>query len=114
MTWIDTPLVRDAQADLPAFTDMLALLPGALGKTLPVDTCVVAFVEALAHRKRRVYVPRWIAALGWIKPVLTSRLIEQLMLTRLGPLISQIDRQVAELGRSTSVRTAPFISGSSP
>jgi NAD(P)-dependent dehydrogenase (short-subunit alcohol dehydrogenase family) len=106
MLWVDTPLVRDAQADLPAFGDMLASLPGPLGKVLPVDACADAFVAALASRKRRVYFPRWIAALAWLKPLLSSRVAEWATL-RSAPLLSDMDRQVAELGRSTSVRTVP-------
>ena len=72
MSWIDTPLVQDAKDDLPSFREMLSSLPGPLGKTLPLERCVSAFVEGLEQRKRRVYVPRWVALLAWLKPVLTS------------------------------------------
>jgi len=113
MTWIDTPLLRDAHADLPAFADMLATLPGPLRKTLPVEVCADAFVEALATRKRRVYVPKWAMALAWLKPVLTMPLVERVNAKRSGlgsgseSFLEAADRQVAELGRSTSARTVP-------
>ncbi|MCZ1075254.1 SDR family oxidoreductase [Rhodococcus sp. A5(2022)] len=113
MTWIDTPLLRDAHADLPAFADMLATLPGPLRKTLPVEVCADAFVEALATRKRRVYVPKWVMALAWLKPVLTIPLVERANAKRSGlgsgseSFLEAADRQVAELGRSTSARTVP-------
>ena len=113
MTWIDTPFLRDAHADLPAFADMLATLPGPLRKTLPVEVCADAFVEALATRKRRVYVPKWAMALAWLKPVLTMPLVERVNAKRSGlgsgseSFLEAADRQVAELGRSTSARTVP-------
>lgn len=113
MTWIDTPLLRDAHADLPAFADMLATLPGPLRKTLPVEVCADAFVEALATRKRRVYVPKWAMALAWLKPVLTMPLVERVNAKRSGlesgseSFLEAVNRQVAELGRSTSARTVP-------
>ncbi|MDH6281762.1 NAD(P)-dependent dehydrogenase (short-subunit alcohol dehydrogenase family) [Prescottella agglutinans] len=106
MLWIDTPLVRDARAAVPAISDMIATLPGPLSKTLPVDACADALVAALASRKRRVYFPRWIATLSWLKPVLSSRLAERAMM-RTASLLPDMDRQAAELGRSTSIRTVP-------
>ncbi len=49
------------------------MLPGPLGKTMTVEQCVDAFVDGLAKRKRRVYVPRWVGAASWFKAVITSR-----------------------------------------
>ncbi|QCQ90445.1 SDR family oxidoreductase [Rhodococcus sp. SGAir0479] len=106
MLWIDTPMVRDARADLTTFAEMLEKMPGPLGKVLPVEDCAAAFVAAMASRKRRVYVPRWLAAAAWLEPVFGSRLAERAML-RSAPQLSEMDRQVAALGRSTSIRTVP-------
>ena len=104
MSWIDTPLVRDAKADLPSFREMLSALPGPLGKTLPLERCVEAFVEGLEQRKRRVYVPRWVALLAWLKPLATSRIGEREPLKQAPRLLPMMDAEVAELGRSTSAR----------
>ncbi len=104
MSWIDTPLVQDAKADLASFREMLSTLPGPLGKTIPLDRCVAAFVEGLEQRKRRVYVPRWVAALAWLKPLLTSRLGEREPLKQVPRMLPMMDAEVAELGRSTSAR----------
>ncbi|KSZ56978.1 short-chain dehydrogenase [Rhodococcus pyridinivorans KG-16] len=113
MGWIDTPMIQDIRADLPVFSSMLAGLPAPLSKTLPVEVCADAFVSALATRKRRVYVPRWIATMRWLKPILSSRPAERVMLARYGSFLATMDHQVSELGRSTSARTAPTGSGSS-
>jgi NAD(P)-dependent dehydrogenase (short-subunit alcohol dehydrogenase family) len=104
MSWIDTPLVRDAKDDLPAFQKMLDSLPGPLGKTTSVDVCVQAFVKGLADRKRRVYVPGWVGVMGWLKPVITSRLGEREVRRHGGRLLPEIDADVARMGRSTSAR----------
>jgi NAD(P)-dependent dehydrogenase (short-subunit alcohol dehydrogenase family) len=104
MSWIDTPLVRDAKEDLPAFQKMLDSLPGPLGKTTSVDVCVRAFVKGLADRKRRVYVPGWVGVMGWLKPVITSRLGEREVRRHGGRLLPEIDAEVALMGRSTSAR----------
>ena len=44
MSWINTALVRDSEADLPAFGEMLARFPWPLNKTTTVDKCADAFV----------------------------------------------------------------------
>jgi NAD(P)-dependent dehydrogenase (short-subunit alcohol dehydrogenase family) len=104
MSWIDTPLVQDAKSDLSAFREMLAALPGPLGRTIPVQRCVDAFVAGLEQRKRRVYVPRWVALLAWLKPLITSRWGDVPVVERVPRLLPLMDEEVARLGRSTSAR----------
>ncbi len=104
MSWIDTPLVRDAKDDLASFREMLRVLPPPLGKTTSVDACVRAFVKGLAHRRRRVYVPGWVRGLGWIKPLVTSRIGDRQTLQHTPQLLAQMDAEVQALGRSTSAR----------
>lgn len=106
MSWIDTPLVRDAKADLASFREMLEMLPGPLGRTTSVERCAEAFVAGLAARRRRVYVPRWVALVGWCKPLITSSFGERSTLPRVPELLAQMDAEVAALGRSASARTA--------
>jgi NAD(P)-dependent dehydrogenase (short-subunit alcohol dehydrogenase family) len=104
MSWIDTPLVRDAKSDLSSFREMLKTLPGPLAKTIPVEVCANAFVAGLEQRKRRVYVPRWVALLACLKPILTSPLGEREALKHAPRLLPMMDAEVAQLGRSTSAR----------
>lgn len=104
MSWIDTPLVQDAKADLTAFNQLLAVLPGPLGRTTSVDACVDAFVDALAGRKRRVYVPRWVELVGWLKAVVTSPIGDRSLLPHVPRILPLMDEEVAKLGRSTSAR----------
>lgn len=104
MSWIDTPLVQDAKADLTAFNKLLAVLPGPLGKTTSVDSCVDAFVDGLAGRKRRVYMPRWVGLVGWLKTVVTSPIGDRSLLPHVPRILPLMDDEVAKLGRSTSAR----------
>ncbi|WP_068278644.1 SDR family oxidoreductase [Aldersonia kunmingensis] len=104
MSWIDTPLVQDAKSDLPSFQEMLAKLPGPLGKTAPVQDCVDAFVAGLAERKRRVYVPRWVGVIGWLRMLLTTGPLERSTLKRSPGVVDQMDAEVVQLGRYTSAR----------
>ena len=104
MSWIDTPLVRDVKSDLASFREMLKLLPAPLAKTIPVEVCANAFVAGLEQRKRRVYVPRWVALLAWLKPILTSPLGEREAIKHAPRLLPMMDAEVAQLGRSTSAR----------
>lgn len=112
MSWIDTPMVQDAKADLGSFRRMLDSLPGPLGKTIPVQRCVEAFVAGLEGRKRRVFVPGWVGLIGALKPLLTSGIGERETLKRAGDLIGEMDREVADMGRSTSSRIAALESAS--
>ena len=104
MSWIDTPLVQDAKKDLGSFNDMLAALPGPLGKTTSVQACVDAFVDGLAHRKRRVFVPGWVAIIAQLRALVVSRFGDRETLKQVPTLMPKMDAEVAALGRSTSAR----------
>lgn len=104
MSWIDTPLVQDAKNDLTAFNEMLAVLPGPLGRTTTVDKCVAAFVKAIENRRRRVNVPGWVGLLGWFKAIVTSRLGDRETLKHVPRILPLMDSEVEALGRSTSAR----------
>ncbi|MDT0200934.1 SDR family oxidoreductase [Nocardioides sp. AE5] len=104
MSWIDTPLVRDAKKDLSAFRKMLDLMPYPLNQTTSVDACVDGFVKGLAGRKRRVFVPGWVGAIGKGRALLVSPLVDREMVKHTATLLPQMDEEVRRLGRSTSAR----------
>jgi NAD(P)-dependent dehydrogenase (short-subunit alcohol dehydrogenase family) len=102
MSWIDTALIRDTRADLPAFDQLVAALPWPLNKTTSLSRCAEAFVKGIENRQDRVYCPRWVGLFRWLKPVMSTRLGERPVLDAAATLMPQMDAQVAELGRSTS------------
>lgn len=109
MSWINTALVRDTQADLPAFDQLLASLPWPLNKTTTVDKCAAAFVKGIERRRTRVYCPRWVALFRWVKPVLSSPLGELPLHEPTAELLPQLDTQVAALGRSMSASNVELL-----
>jgi len=106
MSWIDTPLVRDTKADLPAFAEMLLKLPFPLNKTTSVEACAEAFVSGIERRKRQVNCPGWVGALRWLKPLLSTRVGEGQVAKFVPESLPRMDAEVAALGRSMSSRIA--------
>jgi NAD(P)-dependent dehydrogenase (short-subunit alcohol dehydrogenase family) len=106
MSWIDTPMVQDAKHDLAAFREMLESLPGPLGTTTAVETCADAFVRGIEKRAARVNVPGWVGSLRWLKPLLSSRLMELIGRRDSRRTVPLMDEEVARLGRSASARVS--------
>ena len=104
MSWIDTPMVRDAKRDMASFRQMLDSLPGALGATTSVEQCADAFVRGIERRAARVNVPGWVGILRLLKPALTSRLAELQGRREAARNVPLMDEEVARLGRSASDR----------
>ncbi|WNG84608.1 SDR family oxidoreductase [Mycobacterium sp. ITM-2016-00316] len=104
MSWIDTPLVQDAKADLSAFREMLSKLPTPLNRTTTVTVCGAAFVKGIEGRKKRIYCPRWVGAFRWIRPLVSTPIGERDIRTFTPELLPKLDAEVAALGRSTSAR----------
>jgi len=104
MSWIDTPLVRDAKKDLQAFSDLLKKLPYPLGRTTDVESCVKAFVKGVEHRQRHVYCPGWVRGIGLNRNVVNSAAGSLAVLRHVPKLLPRMDAEVAALGRSTSAR----------
>jgi NAD(P)-dependent dehydrogenase (short-subunit alcohol dehydrogenase family) len=105
MGFIDTPMIQDIGSDLASFRNALSKLPGPMGKTTSVQTCARAFVNGIERRKRRVYCPRWVGALRWLRPVLTTSAAETQVRKGLPELLSQMDAEADEIGRSMGKRT---------
>lgn len=102
MAWIDTAMVRDTKVDLPAFAEMLSKLPPPLNRTTSINKCAAAFVKGIEGRKKRVYCPGWVAAVRWLKPVLSTRIGESAILKTAAEVMPRMDAEVVALGRSTS------------
>jgi NAD(P)-dependent dehydrogenase (short-subunit alcohol dehydrogenase family) len=104
MSWIDTPLVREGKADSPALREMIASLPGPLGKTTSVEKCAETFVKGIEGRKRRVSCPGWVGLFRWLRPLLATPFGESTTLKSVPELLPRMDAEVAALGRSMSAR----------
>ena len=105
MGFIDTPMIQDIDSDLASFRTALSKLPGPMGKTTSVEACAGAFVDGIERRKRRIYCPRWVGALRWLRPLLTTRAAETQMQKGLPELLLQMDAEADAVGRSMGKRT---------
>jgi NAD(P)-dependent dehydrogenase (short-subunit alcohol dehydrogenase family) len=105
MGFIDTPMIQDIDSDLASFRTALSKLPGPMGKTTSVQACAGAFVDGIERRKRRIYCPRWVGALRWLRPLLTTSAAETQMRKGLPELLSQMDAEADAIGRSMGKRT---------
>ncbi|MCW2733803.1 MAG: Short-chain dehydrogenase/reductase [Mycobacterium sp.] len=114
MSWIDTAMVRDSKTDLSTFTEMLSRLPYPLSTTTSVEKCGAAFVKGIEGRKARVYCPGWVAAMRWLRPVMSTRLGEAPVRRFVPDLLPRMDAEVAALGRSTSVHSEKVDKPSGP
>lgn len=105
MSWVDTAMVRDTKTDLSTFGEMLSKLPYPVNVTTSVEKCGAAFVDGIEGRRTRVYCPRWVGALRWLKPLASTRLGEAPIKRFVPDLLPRMDAEVAALGRSTSAHS---------
>jgi NAD(P)-dependent dehydrogenase (short-subunit alcohol dehydrogenase family) len=105
MSWIDTPMVRESKADLSTFGEMISKLPFPLNRTTSVEACGEAFVAGIEKRKRQVNCPRWVGAVRWLKPVMSTPLGQWPVQRFVADLLPRMDAEVAALGRSLGTRT---------
>lgn len=59
---IDTGLAQE-MLNRPGLGAVMARLPGAVGKPIPVEAAAAQIVAGIARRARRVYAPRWVPLL---------------------------------------------------
>jgi NAD(P)-dependent dehydrogenase (short-subunit alcohol dehydrogenase family) len=103
--WIDTDLVRDADADLEAFAENRASMPGFLGATMPVDECARRLADGIERRAGRICVPRTAVLAHWLRSVLGGPLAARLLRRRTAEVVPKLEADLARLGRSVSERT---------
>jgi NAD(P)-dependent dehydrogenase (short-subunit alcohol dehydrogenase family) len=63
-SFIDTDMVREARAHPSTQAG------GLIGGVAPLPDAVNALVDAIEHRARRAYAPRWVGPLLWARGVL--------------------------------------------
>lgn len=99
--WVDTDMVRGFTADLPSFQQALRTLPWPLGTVVPVDECARGLARAIERRARKTYIPRSIALMHALRPMLLSRPGDRLAAATTGRsgLVRQLEEEARALGR---------------
>jgi hypothetical protein len=105
-SWIDTDMVRDADADLEQVAEMRQSGPGFLGATTSVGECARQLADAIERRAGRVCVPRSAVVLNWLRSVIGGPVAARVMRRRAAEAVPVMEERVATLGRSVSERTA--------
>src|SRR5919197_2555836 len=91
-SWIDTDMVRGAEAQHPGFAAMRAGLRGPAGKTLPASEAAEAIARGVDRRSRRVVAPGFVGALYRLRGLIPELVDRQA--TRIAP---EVDRFTAEM-----------------
>ena len=98
-SWIDTDLVRGAEADFPSFRDLRRRLPYPGNVTTSVDRAAGAIVDGLVRRRSRVYVPRAVVVANWAKAALNSPAAWPWMRRFAAPVVPALESECEALGR---------------
>jgi len=98
-SWIDTDLIRGAEADIPSFQELRARLPYPGNVTTSVDRTAVAIVDGLVRRRSRVYVPRAVVVANWAKAAVNSPAAWPWMRRFAAQVVPTLEREVEALGR---------------
>ena len=104
-SWVDTDIVRNAEADLPSFKEIRKKLPYPANGTTTVEDCVDLILRGFAKRKTRVYVPRGVIISNWTKPLANSPVIWFVMKRLVAKTVPQMEKEVEALGRSHHAHT---------
>ncbi|MEM7409349.1 MAG: SDR family oxidoreductase [Myxococcota bacterium] len=111
-SWIDTDLVRESDADLPAFRERRASMPWPLGVTTDLDTCVRMITDGIEARRHRIHVPRSAGAIYWLRSLLGRLAASRRALREAGEGVAQMEADIEKLGRAASARTHEINQGS--
>jgi NAD(P)-dependent dehydrogenase (short-subunit alcohol dehydrogenase family) len=99
-SWVDTDLVRDAEADLPTFRATRPRLPWPANTTTSVEACADMIADGIGKRARRIYVPKSVVAAMLARPITGSGIAERVMRGSLGRMVPRMEQDAATLGRS--------------
>lgn len=105
-SWIDTDLVRGAEADLPSFQDLRRRLPYPGNVTTSVDRAASAIVDGLVRRRSRVYVPRAVVVANWAKAALNSPVAWPWMRRFAADTVPVLESECEALGRHDQLMPA--------
>lgn len=100
--FLNTDLVRDSDADSPTFSEGRRRLRGPLSSTYTPLECATAMADGIARRRRRVYVPRSLAVMQALRPLVLSPPGDAVLARqmRLDTFIPALEAEVAQAGRA--------------
>jgi NAD(P)-dependent dehydrogenase (short-subunit alcohol dehydrogenase family) len=103
--FLDTDMVRDAEAELPRMEASRQRLPRIVGQTYPLAPAIDEVVAAIAQRRRRVSYPKWFLRVLPLRQLLVSRLFERQAAKEVQEAVREYEQLVAERGESAASAT---------
>lgn len=97
-SWVDTDMVRDPRSALPSFDRLLRKLPPPFGGVTSVEGCAAAFVDAIARRRRRVFVPGSLAPIAAVRGLLASAFAERAVARTVARILPTLESEVGASG----------------
>lgn len=97
-SWIDTDIVRGAEADLPTFLEIRKKLPFPANTTTSLEKCVELILRGMRKRKRRIYVPRKVGFANWFKAFVASPFTWPIMRRQTAKHVPALEAEVDALG----------------
>jgi NAD(P)-dependent dehydrogenase (short-subunit alcohol dehydrogenase family) len=95
--WIATPMVqRGAQSE--AFGRLRRAMAGPMARDMPLEDAARRIADGLQRRTRRVFVPGWVRALFWMRPLLHTPLLERDLLAAAPELEALYAKDLQRLG----------------
>jgi NAD(P)-dependent dehydrogenase (short-subunit alcohol dehydrogenase family) len=98
-SWVDTDIVRVAEADLPSFKAVRKKLPWPANTTTNIEDCIDLILKGFEKRKARVYVKKSVIVSNWTKPLMNSPLAWPLVRKIAAGAVPQMEKEVEALGR---------------
>jgi hypothetical protein len=94
--WIDTDLVRGAEAALPSFRTLRSELPWPVRATTSVEVCADALADAIERRALRVHVPKSTGLLAATRSLIMSPRAQTATQRRVAANLDRLDREVRD------------------
>ena len=74
--------------------------------TTSVEDCATAIVDGFEARKARVFIPKGAALIHYLRTAINSSMGERVIAKDAATMVPRMEREVADLGRAGSERTA--------
>jgi NAD(P)-dependent dehydrogenase (short-subunit alcohol dehydrogenase family) len=109
--WIDTDLVREQKRQTPTFEEILGKLPGPLGSYTSVEECAQAFVEGIERRKRKIFVPKSLARVAFVRSVILSSVGDLPVRLQSKKYMAQLEKEMAENRPAAEIKPSERLAG---
>jgi NAD(P)-dependent dehydrogenase (short-subunit alcohol dehydrogenase family) len=104
-SWVQTPLVTEGDLH-PAFVRLKKTMPAPLRRAISADTAADMIIDGIVCRARRIWVPRWVRVLHWLRVVMSTKLAERQLL-KAAPEMEQLFLQTVATSGVKASSVAP-------